>query len=223
MRDDTSGTGSNGAGPKNGSVPDHSLADDMNTDRLAELLVDSFPPVDPDPIVWDRIEAQIAAGELSPSVDESVPSLDQRRASDSARSSRWAPLMAVAAVFVLVAASAFALAQRSDDVAVVAAGETVRELVDPASGAVAMRVISQEDGSSVAVNDGLPTLADDQTYQLWSVVGDEIVSVGLLGSAPGDVALRVEGSPAVLALTVEVAGGVAVSSADPVAVWSAGA
>ena len=124
-------------------------------------------------------------------------------------------------VFVLVAASAFALSQRSDDsAAVVAAGDTVRELIDPASGEVAMRVISRADGSSVAVNDGLPSLTGDETYQLWSVVGDEIVSVGLLGSSPDEVALRVEGSPAVLALTVEVAGGVAVSSAEPVAVWS---
>ena len=53
------------------------------------------------------------------------------------------------------------------------------------------------------------------------MVGDEIVSVGLLGADPHEVPLRIEGEPAVLALTVEVAGGVAVSEATPVAVWQA--
>ncbi|MDJ0792119.1 MAG: hypothetical protein QNJ71_09495, partial [Acidimicrobiia bacterium] len=158
MRDDNSGSGSNGAGPMNGSGPEHPFANDINSDRISELLVDSFPPVDPDPIVWDRIEARISSGEAPSTVGDTIPSIDHHRASGSARTSRWAPLMAVAAVFVLVAASAFALAQRSDDSAtVLAAGDTVRELVDPATGAVAMRVISQEDGSSVAVNDGLPS------------------------------------------------------------------
>ena len=83
-------------------------------------------------------------------------------------------------------------------------------------------MVSDSDGTSIAVNEGLPALPADQTYQLWSVVGDEIVSVGLLGSDPGEVPLRLESSPAVLALTVEVSGGVAVSSADPVAVWASG-
>ena len=85
-----------------------------------------------------------------------------------------------------------------------------------------MRIVSQQDGTSLAINDGLPALGPDQTYQLWSVVGDEIVSVGLLGSNPGDISLRVEGQPAVLALTVEAAGGVAVSQVEPVAVWANG-
>ena len=69
----------------------------------------------------------------------------------------------------------------------------------------------------------MATLDEASTYQLWAVVGDEIVSVGLLGSDPDAVPLRIEGDPAVLALTVEVAGGVAVSEADPVAVWQASA
>ena len=212
MNDDTSSNGFRSASSANGSGDPQPFADDADSAMLADLLIDSFPPVDPDPGVWDRIEAQIAANDASVASIESAPSW---------RSRRLAPLMAIAAVFVLVAASAFAIAQQSDGGVVVAGGDDiVRELSDPVSGATTLRVVSAADGTSMAINDGLPELAADQTYQLWSVVGDEIVSVGLLGSAPAEVPLRLEGTPAVLALTVEVAGGVAVSSADPVAVWA---
>jgi hypothetical protein len=84
-----------------------------------------------------------------------------------------------------------------------------------------MTLAIEPDGTSRADAVDLPSLPGDQTYQLWAVVGDEIVSVGLLGQDPLDVPLRIEGEPSVLALTVEVAGGVAVSQAQPVAVWQA--
>ena len=84
-----------------------------------------------------------------------------------------------------------------------------------------MTLTASDDGTATATAVELAALGQGQTYQLWSVVGDEIVSVGLLGSAPDTVPLRIEGDPAVLALTVEDSGGVAVSSATPVAVWQA--
>ncbi len=85
-----------------------------------------------------------------------------------------------------------------------------------------MVVETADDGTSiVTMNGDLPQLDTSQTYQLWSVVDGEVVSVGLLGSDPDVVSLRLEGEPAVLALTVEVAGGVAVSTQSPVAVWEA--
>ncbi len=101
------------------------------------------------------------------------------------------------------------------------AADAVYQLVDPDSGTLAMTVTAADDGTAVATVTALEPLGADQTYQLWSVVGEEIVSVGLLGATPGEVPLRIEGDPAVLALTVEVAGGVAVSQATPVAVWQA--
>ena len=44
------------------------------------------------------------------------------------------------------------------------------------------------DGSAFMLNTGLPRLASDRTYQLWGVVHGQTVSLGLLGSQPGDVA-----------------------------------
>ena len=110
------------------------------------------------------------------------------------------------------------LAKRGYEV-VTASDGVVRQLADPVSGELAMTVVTAEDGTSLATSASLPALGADETYQLWSVVGDEIVSLGLLGTDPANVELRIEGEPAVLALTVEVAGGVAVSEATPVAVW----
>ena len=216
MTDDTSRRGFRPASSTNGngSGDQHPLLDDADTAQFAEVLIDSFPPVQPSPDVWDRIQEQIS---------EAPAAQSEQSATGGWSPSRFAPLMAIAAVFVLVAASALALSQFSSDTEPVAAApEVVRPLTDPATGAVTVRVVSQSDGTSIAVNDGLAPLPDGQTYQLWSVVGDEVVSVGLLGSDPVDIPLRLEGSPAVLALTVEVAGGVAVSQADPVALWTSG-
>jgi len=115
--------------------------------------------------------------------------------------------------------TAFVVQRTSNgDVASVSAG-VVRQLSDPSTGDLSLTVVTTDDGLSVATTAQLPALDPAETYQLWSVVGDEVVSVGLLGSNPSDVEFRIEGDPTVLALTVEVAGGVAVSEATPVAVW----
>ena len=64
------------------------------------------------------------------------------------------------------------------------------------------------DGSAFMLNTGLPRLAADRTYQLWGVVHGQTVSLGLLGSQPGDVAFSVNPSAPVrtFAVTDEVAG-----------------
>jgi hypothetical protein len=71
-----------------------------------------------------------------------------------------------------------------------------------------------------AEGDGLAPLPADRTYQLWAVVGDRTISLGLLGSRPGIVPFSVAGSAPVteFAITSEVAGGVVVSHNAPIAV-----
>lgn len=127
-------------------------------------------------------------------------------------------LLSVAAALMLLAGTAFIASS------ITTGSETSlasRELVDPSTGAVRMTVQVTPDGTGSVTSVSLPTLDEDSTYQLWSVVGDEVVSVGLLGHDPAESPLRIEGDPAVLALTIEQAGGVAVSTQDPVAVWTA--
>jgi hypothetical protein len=74
-------------------------------------------------------------------------------------------------------------------------------------------------GSAFLVNRGLPQLTTAQTYQLWAQIGDQLVSLGLLGNAPHDVAFHVDPSVAVtsFAVTAEHAGGVVRTAHVPVA------
>ena len=216
MNDNSNGTGSSGDSSY------ESEFDDLNgtADRFARLLVDSFPPVQPDDTVWNGIEASIASSDRQPSDPDQVLQAD----TPSASSGQWtarrlAPLLAVAAVVMALMGSVFVVQSQRQAAVVTASDGVVRQLADPVSGELAMTVVTAEDGTSLATSASLPALGADERYQLWSVVGDEIVSVGLLGTDPANVELRIEGEPAVLALTVEVAGGVAVSEATPVAVW----
>ena len=215
MNDDRTPT----SGTDPASEPEHRdyipSAEPTPSEDVARMLVASFEPVDPDPSVWDRISADISSsGQTSPDsgVAEVVDLSERRRL--------WPALFSVAAVFLAILGTVVVLNATSDDAAVVAADSTY-ELLDPTTGELAMTVLADDDGAATAVSVALDALDAGQTYQLWSVVGDEIVSVGLLGPEPGDVPLRIEGDPSVLALTVEVTGGVAVSEATPVAVWQA--
>ena len=183
--------------PINIVPPGHDV-DDIRT------IVGTFPSVEPHDLVWSQIEAEIRS--------------DKRRRNRV----RWAGAFAgIAALVVALVGSASIIAERtataSEASMTVAA---VRELVDD-NGDVVLRSISQPDGTTGATAVSLDALPDDQTYQLWSVVGGEVVSVGLFGPNPTTHSIRIESEPAALALSIETAGGVAVSTNEPVGVWVA--
>ena len=169
---------------------------------LPAFVLAGFEPVEPDPQVWHNILDEINAG--SERGDTGTPSPIKRLTPY---------LLSVAAVFVLVLGFAAVMVSGSPDVV------ASRQLVDPVTADVVMSVDTYASGETIVTASELPILDDGQTYQLWAVTGSEIVSVGLLGQDASGAEFRVEGDPAVLALTVEVAGGVAVSEQDPVAVW----
>lgn len=83
--------------------------------------------------------------------------------------------------------------------------------------------VIEPDGSALIADSTLPPLPEGLTYQLWAVVDGEVVSAAVLGPDPRLTPLRIEGSVAVLALTVEHLGGVVVSEQEPAAVWLADA
>lgn len=206
MNDDSSGNDGTGYGPHD----DNSPTDAADSADLTRLILEGFEPIEPDKDVWRRIDNQLRKPE-------------EKRQS----SVRFGYLAAAAAVLLLVVGIAGAFThigsrRTSDAQPVTALQETVvRDLSDPITGEVELTIHTDGHGSSIAVSTGsLPVLDDSSTYQLWSVVGEEVVSVGVLGPSIDSAPLRLEGSPAVLALTVETAGGVAVSTADPVAVWA---
>ena len=74
-------------------------------------------------------------------------------------------------------------------------------------------------GTGFLINHELPVLASSETYQLWGLAGGRLISVGLLGNRPTDVAMTI-GQPASFAsyaVTVENAGGSVSPTLPPVA------
>lgn len=87
------------------------------------------------------------------------------------------------------------------------------------TGQAVAEIVFLPSGTAFVVNSHLPVLPATQTYQLWGKVHDRLVSLGLLGSHPSDVAFRLSPSAKVslFAVTAERAGGVVQSTQVPVA------
>jgi hypothetical protein len=79
-----------------------------------------------------------------------------------------------------------------------------------------MQAVILPDGTSYLGPTNLPSLATDETYQLWGVVGGDRVSLGVVGSKPAYQAFSTPASVSALAMTVERAGGVVAPTKTPV-------
>ena len=64
-------------------------------------------------------------------------------------------------------------------------------------------------GTGYLVKSSMPALASNETYQLWGIVKGSPVSIGVMGSSPGQVTFTLNSSPgpSELAVTVQGAGG----------------
>jgi anti-sigma-K factor RskA len=193
--------------------------------RIAAELVEGFSDVVPaaSPLLWDRIALE--AG-LATSPDPSSADADTNPSSPKWR--RFMPIVAgVAAVLVAVSLTAGLLSTRSEPVGLEALalasadleGSINVELIDPAAGTAVANVVVTTDGEGFIDGRTLPTLAENRTYQLWAIVGERVISVGIMGNRPETTAFRVEGQLAGLAISEEILGGVVVSEQDPVGIW----
>jgi anti-sigma factor RsiW len=94
--------------------------------------------------------------------------------------------------------------------------DSARVRLTSADGRLEVSAVVLRDGSGYLMAEDLPALARDRTYQLWGQTGSGLVSLGLLGSDPGDVvAFQAGDQVAVLAITDEHAGGVRQSANPP--------
>ena len=193
--------------------------------RIAAELVDGFSDVVPaaSPELWDRIALE--AG-LVTSPDPS--SADAIVTPTSSKWRRLTPIVAgIAAVLVAVTLTAGVLSVRSDPAGLEALaaysadlpGSLNGVLLDPTAGTSVADAVVTTDGDGFIDGSALPTLAENRTYQLWAIVGERVISVGIMGNRPEITAFRVEGQLAGLAISEEILGGVVVSEQDPVGVW----
>ena len=101
--------------------------------------------------------------------------------------------------------AALKLASRS---AVQRAGHRVVNLTNATDQRLAEFVLLP-DGTGYLVKSTMPTLVSNDTYQLWGIVKGSPVSIGVMGSSPGQVTFTLKSSPgpSELAVTVQRAGG----------------
>lgn len=207
--------------------------------RATMSAVADVPGLDaPPPELWGKISSQLGGArpaemrdltsapsavdppaEAVSSTGAEVVSLAERRAR---RTNVFAYGIAAAAVAVL---GIFTLTQQNkiddleSDLAAEAAGDPVAELVLEDDSGTPLAVLSSYGNGQWELDaTGLPALSDSRAYQLWGVVGDEVVSAGVFGSDPDLVRFTYVGDATQFVLTEEPAGGVAVATGPVVAV-----
>lgn len=171
--------------------------------------------------LWDRIVSTLdePAPAPGPELAKVLPmERPQRRSVQTL--GRWVAATAAAA---LIAVMAVAVMDRSrgDVEPLVAAVEQARAdrdsrstvLVSAESDVQAEAIVDLQ-GHGYLVAADLPQLPRTLTYQLWGVIGDQVISLGVLGPNPGIEPFTARGDLAAVAITIEPAGGV-VSDGNP--------
>lgn len=192
---------------------------------LATLVDATDPhPATPSSLVWESIAAEIdGAAEVSPKLASVHDIRSQRRAT------RFTAAVSIAAIGLaaVLAVSVMRLqAERNPDPIDVAIqqlledpGATLATLTAANETTSEARIVVGANGVGYVYADSLPALETSRTYQLWAIVGDQVISAGVLGPDPDNAPFQVVGDIAGFAITEEVAGGVPVSEGETVAVW----
>ena len=172
--------------------------------------------------LWDRIVATLdePAPDPGPELAKVLPvDANRRRRSTLASFGKWSLASAAAAVVAVSAVMVFDLGRGASD--------PLRTAVDSARGdrdarsavlvndeGLAIEVIVDESGLGYILGADLPQLPRDLTYQLWGVVGEQVISIGILGPSPQIATFTAKGDLSALAITIEPSGGV-ISDGNP--------
>lgn len=180
---------------------------------------------DAPPDVWDRLASELAFErsqvERAPSPMKAPKVLQFRQRSQTSLPVIAAMVAAAAVIIGLLGVSTIRLQHRVDNLrnAVSAGGlqqAAAAAALDPnhttvllasADGRLNAQVVIQPDGNAYWVRSDLPRIDARHTYQVWGLSNGQIVSLGLLGSAPRLVAFRVEPGVSRLMVTAEQQGG----------------
>jgi anti-sigma-K factor RskA len=133
------------------------------------------------------------------------------------RRRRWGPLLAAAAAVIVLVAGAAVLVSNDDAsapdqyAAVLEAPDAVAHgLAGDLPGSLVVTYSSELD-AMVVTGTGIPTLSDDETYQLWFAIDGRMMPAGLFRpDADGNVEERIDGVETTgtsINLTEEPAGG----------------
>jgi len=207
---------------------EHHVKTDAET---AALLADSVSDVAPPPTLRAALLAQISAvtpetadgTSAEPAValradrrertPEPQPAVKPRRR----RAQTWFALAASLALLVGVGWGAVFVGERLNTPASVVALDQIQSAPDAQSQTVALADggeatahWSETVGKAVLVSDGLPTIAEDQSFELWFVRDGAPIPAGVFTSDDGTATALLDGpieSGDVIAVTIEPAGG----------------
>jgi hypothetical protein len=180
--------------------------------------------------LWARIAANLETGPPAAELGKLYPLRAARRPWPT----RVAAALGAAAAVVIVALGldVHAQSRRITSISRTLPSQSLQQaaqaaLLDPSGSRVQLRsddhrvfadAVVLRDGTGYLVVNNLPTLASGRTYQLWGVVGDRKISLGVLGTRPSIVAFRASAPIAALAVTDELGGGVVQTAQKPVVV-----
>ncbi|MEO7804985.1 MAG: anti-sigma factor [Actinomycetota bacterium] len=186
--------------------------------------------VSPPKALWDRI---VGATEETPPPLNLIP-ISQASSARRSVSFKFAAGFAAAAAIVVgvLGNQVIQQGQRLDRISATSAYESLFraaaeasanprgeriELRSPDESLIA-NIVILSDGTGFIVRDNLPALSAERTYQLWALVNDSRISLGVLGTDPEVAAFRAVAPSKGFAITEEAAGGVATTSKAPVVV-----
>ncbi|MFN8028708.1 MAG: anti-sigma factor [Acidimicrobiia bacterium] len=166
-------------------------------DTAAMLAVTGGPPPEG---VWEQLEAKLQLPDDAAPAPAPVVGIDDARDARAARAARragrtrWLLVAAAVVVVALVAGGIVAVATRDSDSPTTTAAPRRTRATSPGAHGHASRErrrhAEARHGGRVAkgrrgyLTSSLPALPNGRTYQLWSVGGRDIVSLGVLDAIP---------------------------------------
>lgn len=188
--------------------------------EVASVL--AFSGADAPDGLWDRIVDSLEEPAPAPG-----PELAKVMPLSAARERRrvpalvtWLAATAAAALVAIAAVSVFVSDGSPSDplqVAVEAARadrNSRSTVLVNADSAVQVEAVVDDRGHGYLLANDLPQLSRELTYQLWGVIEDRVISLGVLGPNPSLETFTARADLAALAITIEPAGGV-VSDGNP--------
>ncbi len=177
--------------------------------------------------IWESIAGQLDA---EPPTEATIFPFARPKESKTLRRWQAATLTAAAIATVLIAANGLLIVRQSHRIDNIEpkniSALAEQAAADGSSRLIALRssdgkatadVVVRPNGTAYLLHSTLPALSSDKTYQLWGIsLGSEPVSLSVLGNSPKVVGFTAKMKLDQLAITVEKAGGVAVSKQSPV-------
>jgi anti-sigma factor RsiW len=201
------------------SVHPRAAAEVQEHREVATML--AYSGMDAPEGLWDRIVSSIEepAPAPGPELAKVMPMEPAQRRRTRAMATWLAATAAAAVIAVAVVAVVNPDGRAADPLAAAvdaarAERDTRTTLLQNSDTQITVEAVVDDKGHGFLLADQLPQLSRDLTYQLWGVIDDQVISLGVLGPSPSLETFTARANLSTLVITIEPAGGV-VSDGNP--------